>query len=83
MVLQHDRVGEHAGHALRVAVAARHRQVQPEGVTVLDVHVARLAAAQRVHAPVERLIRLHQHFDLGVAALHRHYIEPTKSHGSL
>ena len=71
-MLQDDGVGEHAVHGLRVAVAAVHGQVQPEGVAVLHVDVARFAAAQRVDAAVERPVGLHVNFDLGVAAQHRH-----------
>ena len=69
MVLQHDRVGVHAVDGLRVAIAADHRQVQPEGVTVLDDDVARFTATQSVDASVERLAALDQHFNFRVAAM--------------
>lgn len=74
VMLQHDRVGEHAAHRLRVAVAAVHRQIQAEDVAVLDVDVARFTAAQRVDAPTERTVRLDQHFDFRIAAVNSHWI---------
>lgn len=72
MVLQHDGVGEHAGHGLCVTIAAVHRQVEPERVAVLHVDVARFTSAQRVDTAIERFIRLDQNLDFGVAAVNAH-----------
>ena len=68
-MLQDDGVGEHAVHGLRVAIASIHRQIQPEGVAVQDVDVARFTATQGVDAAVEWFVGLHQNFDLGVTAV--------------
>ena len=72
VMLQHDGVGEHAVHRLRVAITAVHRQIQAEGVAVLHVDVARFTAAQRVNAAAERTVRLDQHFDFRITAVYSH-----------
>jgi len=78
-VLQDDGVGEHAVERLGAAVAAVHRQIEPKGVAVLHVDVARLAASQRVDATVERTVGLHVHFDLRVPAVNGHVVACSSS----
>lgn len=69
VVLKDDRVGEHARHGLRVAVAAVHGQIQPEAVAVLHVDIASLAAAESIDTPTERPVGLDEHLDFGIAAV--------------
>lgn len=69
VVLQHHGVRVHTDHALGVAVLAAHRQVESELVRVEHVVVARLGAAQRVDAAVERFVGAHLDGDAGVLAV--------------
>ena len=54
---------------LRVTILSAHGEVEPEGVAVDDVDVARLRAAEGVDSAAERTVRVHVHNDAGVLAM--------------